>query len=114
MVACFCAHRYRDGFYVSDSYRVQGVYCRRVFIPGEDRGLPHWELTENHFIDQAKRSVLLDLACMKRRSRDVKSRVSRNLDQAQFSGIESPLGLLKGKSHRLACSRFSSSTDANA
>jgi hypothetical protein len=71
-----------------------------------------WELSENHFIDQAKRSMRLDLPSVKRDSCDVKSRVSRNLDHTQFGGIESPLGLLKGKGYRLAGSRFSRSTDA--
>ena len=88
------------------------VDSRRVLIPGEDRGLPRRDLTENHFIDQAKGSMLLDLACMKRRSRYVKSRESRNLDQAQFRGIESSFGLFKGKSHRVGGSRFNRSADA--
>jgi hypothetical protein len=88
------------------------VYASRVSVPNEGGSLPHWELTENHFIDQAKRSMLLDLARMKRCSRDVKSWVSHNLDQTQLSGIESPLGLLKGKSHRLGGSRFSRSAAA--
>ena len=82
--------------------------------PKKTRGLLGRELPENHFIDQAKRSMLLDLACMKRCSRDVKSRVSPNLDQAKFRGIESPFGLLKGKGYRLAGSRVRSSTHANA
>lgn len=85
-----------------------------VFMPGERGDLPRRELTENHFIHQAERSTLLDLAGMKRRSRDVKSWISRNLDQTQLRGVESALGLLKGMSQRLAGGRFSRSTDANA
>ena len=77
--------------------------CIAVGFYAREKGdLPRRELTENHFIHQAERSTLLDLAGMKRRSRDVKSRISRNLDQTQLRGVESALGLLKGKSHCLA------------
>jgi hypothetical protein len=68
------------------------------------------ENRQNHFVYQAKRSTLLDLACMTRCSRDVKSRVASNLDHTRFRGIESPLGLLQGKSNRLTGSRFGRTT----
>jgi hypothetical protein len=59
-------------------------------------GLPRWKLPENCLTRKTKRSLPLDLARMQHDPRDVKSGVSRNLDQTKFSGIESPLGLLKG------------------
>src|SRR6476469_8454453 len=97
---------------VHEEYNV-GIAVGQLY-PKKTRGLLGRGLPENHFIDQAKRSMLLDLACMKRCSRDVKSRVSPNLDQTKFRGIESPLGLLKGKVYRLAGSRVRGSTHANA
>ena len=93
-----------------DGYPFAAGYVRQR----EARNLLRRELTEHHFIHQAKRSSLLNLAAMKRRSRNVKTRVFRNLNQTQFRGIESDFGLLKSESHRLVCGRFSRSPDAIA
>ena len=89
---------------VHDECKV-GIAVGQLY-PRKTRGLLCRKLTENHFIDKAERRMLLDLACMKRCSRDVKSRVSPILDQTKFRGIESPLGLLKRKGYRLTGSRF--------
>jgi hypothetical protein len=95
----------RNGFYVDGFMLSATCSFAAECLCQTTKALLRPDLTENHFIDQAKRSVLLDLACMKRCSRDVKSRVFRNVDHAQVSSIESPLGLLKGESHRLGGSR---------
>lgn len=55
------------------------------------------ELTENHFIHQTKRSTLLDLAGMKRRSRNVESRISRNLIKPSSAALNLPSVCLRAR-----------------
>jgi hypothetical protein len=73
-----------------------GISAGPLYPEKTRRGLPRWKLPEKCFIYKAERSLPLDLARMQHDSRDMKSKASRNLDQTKFSGIESPLGLLKG------------------
>jgi hypothetical protein len=79
---------------------VRGERCEAIsagrLYPEKTGSLLRWQLPENCFIDKAERSLPLDLSRMQHDSRNMKSGVSRNLDQTKFSGIESPLGLFKG------------------
>jgi len=58
--------------------------------------------------------MLLYLASLKYDPSNLKSRVIRDLEQAQFGSIEALLNLFQGQSYRVTTSCFGGSTDTQA
>lgn len=87
--------------------RIAGTSLNQIGAARNSVGLFRRELPDSHLVDEAQRSLFLDLPRMKRDPGNLEARVLRDTYRAQLSGIESDFHFIQGKSYRIVdgCSR---------
>ena len=81
--------------------RIAGTSLNQIGAARNSVGLFRRELPDSHLVDEAQRSLFLDLPRMKRDLGNVEARVPRDIYRAQLSGIEPDSYFTQSKSYRI-------------